>query len=183
MKKFIIFILIIAVIAGGAIFAINKVNDVKTEEENKPFTVLSSDGVVLDKEHDTTFFGGVKYEFNVSKAFTLSMLPNTENEDKDFFFTVDGANKQFFAELKLLNAFNVDITKDGFVISAPSGSTIKSILQSIYPDSKVDVPEDVANSTDKLFTLVISDKNKTEKVEITFGLTVMSIDIPREIVF
>ena len=181
MKKFIIFILIIAVIAGGAIFALKKVNDVKTEEENTPFTVLSSDGVVLGKEHDASFVGGVEYAFSVSKTFTLSMLPS--ESAKDFLFTVDGANRQFAAELKLLNAFNVDITKDGFVISAPSGSTIKSILQSIYPDSKVDVPEDVANSTDKLFTLIVSDTLGKEKVEITFSLTVMSIDIPREIVF
>ncbi len=183
MKKFIIFIVILAVIAGGAIFALKKVNDLKIEEENTPFTVLSSDGVVLGKEYDATFTADVEYAFSVSKAFTLSMFPNNENEENDFFFTVDGANRQFFAETKLLNAFNVELTKYGFVISAPSGSTIKSILQSIYPDSKVDVPEDVANSTDKLFTLIVSDSLGKEKVEITFSLTFMSIDIPREIVF
>lgn len=183
MKKIFIFILIIAVIAGGAIFAIKIVNDLKTEEENTPFTVLSSDGVVLGKEHDATFVVGSEYAFSVSKSFTLSMLPNIENEENDFFFTVDGKIRQFSAELNLLEAFNVELTENGFVISAQSGPTVKSILESVYSDSKVVVSEDVANSTDKLFTLVISDKNKTEKVEITFGLTVMSIDIPREIVF
>ncbi len=182
MKKFIIFILIIAVIAGGAIFALKEVNDVKTEEENTPFTVLSSDGTVLGKEHDATFVGGVEYAFSVSKTFTLTMLPS--ESAKDFLFTVDGVNRQFAAELKLLNAFKVDITEDGFVISVPSGSTLKSILESIYSDKEVNVPEDVENSTDKLFTLVISDKNETgEKVKITFNLVKLSIEIPGEILF
>ena len=182
MKKLFIFLLVIAVVALGASFALKKVEEVKIEEENTPFTVSDVNGVVLDNKHDTTIIGGFKYHFKVNKAFTLTMLPS--ESAKDFYFQVNEANYQFLAELKLLEAFNVELTDDGFSISVPKGANVKSLLQAIYPDKEVEVPEDVEKSTDKLFTLIISEKNGTgEKVEIVFNLIKLSIEMPREIYF
>ena len=172
--------LIIIAIILGAFFSVRKIKQVKTEEENRPFIVKDGLGQELETNSDFSFFSGFGYSFYVNKAYTLELIPNTEIED--FVFTVDGANRQFFAEVRLLEAFDISVHEKSFRIIIPNNTTVKTILERIYPDKTVVLPEDREISDEKLFTLIISEKNGDDRYRVNFSLDMLKVVLPNEVV-
>ena len=184
MKK-VISIIIVLLIAVSIAFAFNVANEEKTIEENTKFSV-SIKGETLKETNDMSFAYGVDYTFNVSKGYTLEILPNADVEESNFFFYVDGKPYYFRAETKLIDAFLVYTLKNNtFMVSAPANSNLLNMLRVIYPEQEVRFKqgEDHSNVTEKIFSLVIREKNGNDKIVVNFGLVGMTIELPTEIVF
>lgn len=184
MKKFIVFLLIILVVLS-AFFVITKAREEKTIEENTEFSV-SINGKELNENSEMMFAYGEEYFFNVSKGFSIEILPNADVEESNFFFYVDDTPYYFRAETKLLDAFKVyTYPNNKFSILSPAGTNILKILESIYPEQEVRFKdgEDFSSLESKIFSLVIREKNGNDKVVVNFGLAGMTIELPSEIVF
>lgn len=183
MKKVIAIILVVVAVIGGTIFAITTIKREKKKEEQTAFSVWDNHGVVLKEDNETTFASGFTYSYKTNKPFALEMIPNTSLEEYDFNFTVNDANRRFFSELKLLNAFDVELEENGFNISVPSGTSIKTVFERIYPDSAINMPENVIHSSLPLFTLIISEQDGNGRIKLNFSLEALHIEMPTEIYF
>ena len=185
MKKFFVFILVIAIIATCGFFAYKYFKKEKDVIDEKEFIVTLKDKEIKD-ENELMFAYGEEYFFNVSKGFSIEILPNADVEESNFFFYVDDTPYYFRAETKLLDAFKVyTYPNNKFSILSPAGTNILKILESIYPEQEVRFKdgEDFSSLESKIFSLVIREKNGNDKVVINFGLAGMTIELPSEIVF
>lgn len=181
MKKFIVglFIVLILIAIGlGAIYFF------KLKEETSEFYVELPNGATCESSVSLHLPKGNSYTFKVSKEFNLNVLPNVENPENNFTFSVEGASKQFFAELNLQNGFNLEIKENEFTLTLAPEENVKSVLEKIYEGKTVNVPEDKVNSVALLFSFYVSDKENENLYIINFAImNELLVTLPGEIVF
>lgn len=186
MKKFFVFIFIVAILATGGFFGYKYFEKEKEIIDETDFIVTASHTDVLSESNDLTFAYGVEYYFTANKGYSLEILPNSDIDESNFFFYVDDKPYYFRAETKLLDAFVVyTFPNNTFCIKAKAGDDLLTMLKKMYPDNVVRFKdgEDFSNLEANIFSLVIREKNGDDKVVVNFGLASMTIDLPSEIVF
>ena len=127
---------------------------------------------------------GGSYTFKVNKEFNLNVLPNVENTENNFNYSIEGASKQFFAELNLQKGFNIEVKENEFTLTLAPEENVKSVLEKVYEGKTVDVPEDRANSEALLFSIYVTDIENENLYKINFAIiNELFITLPGEIFF
>ena len=188
--KILSYVLVFLVITGviGFIFTFtNGFNeDFKTfyiEYEGQ--TILSSDKkLVLDRGQEHKF--DVKYTFNFNeeepKDYTVAIYANSDTS-QSFDFTLDGDVYAYYAEGDITDAFDITIKDTYFTITIPENETIKDVLQKLYPNSVVEIPEENKNLVYP-FTMVVSSYNNkvTYSIDFAFYVGVTGIELSPEVI-
>ena len=186
MKKFLtgLIITILVILIGAGVYYYVKTNS-GTEESTPGFYVeLHSGEKLTSNSTNLMLVKGASYTFKVSQEYNLNLLPNVDNAENNFTFTIDNESKQFFAELNLHKGFNIEVKENEFTITLAQEENVKSILERIYDGKTVEVPEDIVNSEEYLFSFYVSDKENENLYIINFGITEkLSVTLPGEIVF
>ena len=138
--KVIAYILVVLVLVGivGLIFTLtNGFNeDFKTfyVEYNGEKILTSNKKLVLDSGTEHRF--DTKYVFDNDsvelQGYGVKIIPNDE-EGNQFDFLVDGTLYVYDGSLDLTKAFSITKGEDYFTLAIEPGSTVETILKSLYP--------------------------------------------------
>lgn len=157
-SKIIAYVLVILVVTGviGFIFTFtNGFNEsFKTfyiEYEGE--SILSNEKkLILERGQEHRFDVKYTFDFNNDKAhgYDVAIYAN-DNENNSFDFTLDGDVYAFYAEGDITSGFDITMNDTYFTINVPEHATVKDVLEKMYPNSVIEVPEEGINAVFNLF--------------------------------
>jgi len=190
--KVIAYVLVILVVTGVIGFVFTFTNGFN--ESFKTFyieyageSILSNDKkLVLDRGQEHRFDVKYTFDFNSDKAhgYDVAIYANGD-ENNSFDFTLDGDVYAFYAEGDITSGFDITLNDTYFTITVPEHATVKDVLEKMYPNSVIEVPEEGINAVYP-FKLVVSSYNNevTYSIDFAFYVAVSGVEIePGVIVF
>lgn len=190
--KVIAYVLVILVVTGVIGFVFTFTNGFN--ESFKTFyieydgeTILSNDKkFVLDRGQEHRFDVKYTFDFNSDKAhgYDVAIYANGD-ENNSFDFTLDGDVYAFYAEGDITSGFDITLNDTYFTITVPEHATVKDVLEKMYPNSVIEVPDEGINAIYP-FKLVVSSYNNevTYSIDFAFYVGVSGVEIePGVIVF
>ena len=162
-------LLIISAVGFAAYFSNGFTSDLKTF-----YVECNGEKILNDKDYyeitaNTEYRFDVKYLLDIGNkenklGYHVQVLPYTTKET-NFDFTVDGKTYNYGAEGELTQAFEIEQADEYFTLK--SIKTVKGVLETLYPNKPVVVPE--LKSQTPYFALVVSSEDYSVKIEIAFG--------------
>ena len=176
----VVLLLIIAAVGFAAYFSNGFTSEFKTF-----YVECNGEKILNDKDYyemsaNEEYCFDVKYLFDVGSkenklGYHVKILPHTTKET-NFDFTADGKTYNYGAEGELTKAFEIEQADEDF--------TVKGVLETLYPNKTIIVPE--LKSKTPYFALVVSSEDYSAEITIAFvsvvAVTGVTLD-PDHIVF
>lgn len=167
-----VLLLIILAVGFAAYFSNGFTSDLKTF-----YVECNGEKILNDKDYyemtaNQEYRFDVKYLFDVGNkenklGYHVQVLPYTTKET-NFDFQVDGKTYNYGAEGELTKAFEIEQGDDYFTLK--SIKTVKGVLEALYPNKPVVVPE--LKSKTPYFALVVSSEDYSASITIAFASVV-----------
>lgn len=166
----VILLVIIAVIGVFAYFTNGFQSDFKTFYVNvNGKDVMTSKGGFLATSSKPLKVD-VKYTFGAlnkeeSKDYSVKIVPN-KIEGKDFYFTVDGEEKNFQSETDMTSGFIIEKNEKSFTVK-PVSNELLGVLSAVYGKEITDCE---SKGYEDMFTLIVTSYNNEAQVTLQFSL-------------
>jgi len=180
-------ILLLVLFVGMLTFLLKETNNLTT---NPGALYVEVDGErISSNKDDQAISYGKEYRFDVGyaldidsqkKEYTVSIVPNVTN-DTSFDFKVNNDLYAYEGINDLNQGFNVQIYDDYFTIKATSD--LPEIVKGIFPNATVSGVPNTINSEISYYKIIISSKDKSQSLEITFHLVGNLILDKYEVIF
>ena len=180
-------ILLLVLFVGMLTFLLKETNNLTT---NPGALYVEVDGErISSNKDDQAISYGKEYRFDVGyaldidsqkKEYTVSIVPNVTN-DTTFDFKVNNDLYAYEGINDLNQGFNVQIYDDYFTIKATSD--LPEIVKGIFPNATISGVPDTINSEISYYKIIISSKDKSQSLEITFHLVGNLILDKYEVIF
>ena len=180
-------ILLLVLFVGMLTFLLKETDNLTT---NPGALYVEVDGErISSNKDDQAISYGKEYRFDVGyaldidsqkKEYTVSIVPNVTN-DTSFDFKVNNDLYAYEGINDLNQGFNVQIYDDYFTIKATSD--LPEIVKGIFPNATVSGVPNTINSEISYYKIIISSKDKSQSLEITFHLVGNLILDKYEVIF
>lgn len=180
-------ILLLVLFVGMLTFLLKETNNLTT---NPGALYVEVDGErISSNKDDQAISYGKEYRFDVGyaldidsqkKEYTVSIVPNVTN-DTSFDFKVNNDLYAYEGINDLNQGFNVQVYDDYFTIKATSD--LPEIVKGIFPNATVSGVPNTINSEISYYKIIISSKDKSQSLEITFHLVGNLILDKYEVIF
>lgn len=180
-------ILLLVLFVGMLTFLLKETNNLTT---NPGALYVEVDGErISSNKDDQAISYGKEYRFDVGyaldidsqkKEYTVSIVPNVTN-DTSFDFKVNNDLYAYEGINDLNQGFNVQIYDDYFTIKATSD--LPEIVKGIFPNATISGVPNTINSEISYYKIIISSKDKSQSLEITFHLVGNLILDKYEVIF
>jgi len=180
-------ILLLVLFVGMLTFLLKETNNLTT---NPGALYVEVDGErISSNKDDQAISYGKEYRFDVGyaldidsqkKEYTVSIVPNV-TDDTSFDFKVNNDLYAYEGINDLNQGFNVQIYDDYFTIKATSD--LPEIVKGIFPNATVSGVPNTINSEISYYKIIISSKDKSQSLEITFHLVGNLILDKYEVIF
>lgn len=179
-------LIVVALVGFFAFFTNDFTDEFKTfYVENNGQILSDNNEIAIPCGEDIRF--DCKYTFGFlskkeTKGFNVKVIPNITDET-DFDFTVDGQPYSYSGEKDLSGLFNITKNDNAFSINIPKGTTMQSLLSSIYSDKVVIVPDTVIMNK-PYFSIVISSYNDkvSYNIKLNLNTTVTKVILDNEVI-
>ena len=180
-------ILLLVLFVGMLTFLLKETNNLTT---NPGALYVEVDGErISSNKDDQAISYGKEYRFDVGyaldidsqkKEYTVSIVPNVTN-DTTFDFKVNNDLYAYEGINDLNQGFNVQVYDDYFTIRATTD--LPEIIKGIFPNATISGVPDTINSEISYYKIIISSKDKSQSLEITFHLVGNLILDKYEVIF
>ena len=180
-------ILLLVLFVGMLTFLLKETNNLTT---NPGALYVEVDGErISSNKDDQAISYGKEYRFDVGyaldidsqkKEYTVSIVPNV-TDDTSFDFKVNNDLYSYEGINDLNQGFNVQIYDDYFTIKATSD--LPEIVKGIFPNATISGVPNTINSEISYYKIIISSKDKSQSLEITFHLVGNLILDKYEVIF
>ena len=180
-------ILLLVLFVGMLTFLLKETDNLTT---NPGALYVEVDGErISSNKDDQAISYGKEYRFDVGyaldidsqkKEYTVSIVPNV-TDDTSFDFKVNNDLYAYEGINDLNQGFNVQIYDDYFTIKATSD--LPEIVKGIFPNATVSGVPNTINSEISYYKIIISSKDKSQSLEITFHLVGNLILDKYEVIF
>ena len=180
-------ILLLVLFVGMLTFLLKETNNLTT---NPGALYVEVDGErISSNKDDQAISYGKEYRFDVGyaldidsqkKEYTVSIVPNV-TDDTSFDFKVNNDLYAYEGINDLNQGFNVQIYDDYFTIRATTD--LPEIIKGIFPNATISGVPDTINSEISYYKIIISSKDKSQSLEITFHLVGNLILDKYEVIF
>lgn len=180
-------ILLLVLFVGMLTFLLKETNNLTTSP-GALYVEVDGERISSNKD-DQAISYGKEYRFDVGyaldidsqkKEYTVSIVPNVTN-DTSFDFKVNNDLYAYEGINDLNQGFNVQIYDDYFTIKATSD--LPEIVKGIFPNATVSGVPNTINSEISYYKIIISSKDKSQSLEITFHLVGNLILDKYEVIF
>lgn len=180
-------ILLLVLFVGMLTFLLKETNNLTT---NPGAIYVEVDGErISSNKDDQAIAYGTEYRFDVGfaldinsqkKEYTVSIVPNV-TEATSFDFKV-GDDLYAYEGINDLNqGFNVQIYDDYFTIKATSD--LSGMIGGMFPNATISGVPTTVNSEISYYKMIISSKDKSQSIAITFHLSCNVILDKYEVIF
>ena len=180
-------ILLLVLFVGMLTFLLKETDNLIT---NPGALYVEVDGErISSNKDDQAISYGKEYRFDVGyaldidsqkKEYTVSIVPNVTN-DTSFDFKVNNDLYAYEGINDLNQGFNVQVYDDYFTIRATTD--LPEIIKGIFPNATISGVPDTINSKISYYKIIISSKDKSQSLEITFHLVGNLILDKYEVIF
>ena len=180
-------ILLLVLFVGMLTFLLKETNNLTT---NPGALYVEVDGErISSNKDDQAISYGKEYRFDVGyaldidsqkKEYTVSIVPNV-TDDTSFDFKVNNDLYAYEGINDLNQGFNVQVYDDYFTIRATTD--LSEIIKGIFPNATISGVPDTINSEISYYKIIISSKDKSQSLEITFHLVGNLILDKYEVIF
>lgn len=180
-------ILLLVLFVGMLTFLLKETNNLTT---NPGALYVEVDGErISSNKDDQAISYGKEYRFDVGyaldidsqkKEYTVSIVPNV-TDDTSFDFKVNNDLYAYEGINDLNQGFNVQVYDDYFTIRATTD--LPEIIKGIFPNATISGVPDTINSEISYYKIIISSKDKSQSLEITFHLVGNLILDKYEVIF
>lgn len=180
-------ILLLVLFVGMLTFLLKETDNLTT---NPGALYVEVDGErISSNKDDQAISYGKEYRFDVGyaldidsqkKEYTVSIVPNVTN-DTTFDFKVNNDLYAYEGINDLNQGFNVQVYDDYFTIRATTD--LPEIIKGIFPNATISGVPDTINSEISYYKIIISSKDKSQSLEITFHLVGNLILDKYEVIF
>ena len=180
-------ILLLVLFVGMLTFLLKETNNLTT---NPGALYVEVDGErISSNKDDQAISYGKEYRFDVGyaldidsqkKEYTVFIVPNVTN-DTSFDFKVNNDLYAYEGINDLNQGFNVQVYDDYFTIRATTD--LPEIIKGIFPNATISGVPDTINSEISYYKIIISSKDKSQSLEITFHLVGNLILDKYEVIF
>ena len=180
-------ILLLVLFVGMLTFLLKETDNLTT---NPGALYVEVDGErISSNKDDQAISYGKEYRFDVGyaldidsqkKEYTVSIVPNV-TDDTSFDFKVNNDLYAYEGINDLNQGFNVQIYDDYFTIRATTD--LPEIIKGIFPNATISGVPDTINSEISYYKIIISSKDKSQSLEITFHLVGNLILDKYEVIF
>ena len=180
-------ILLLVLFVGMLTFLLKETNNLTT---NPGALYVEVDGErISSNKDDQAISYGKEYRFDVGyaldidsqkKEYTVSIVPNVTN-DTSFDFKVNNDLYAYEGINDLNQGFNVQVYDDYFTIRATTD--LPEMIKGIFPNVTISGVPDTINSEISYYKIIISSKDKSQSLEITFHLVGNLILDKYEVIF
>ena len=180
-------ILLLVLFVGMLTFLLKETDNLIT---NPGALYVEVDGErISSNKDDQAISYGKEYRFDVGyaldidsqkKEYTVSIVPNV-TDDTSFDFKVNNDLYAYEGINDLNQGFNVQVYDDYFTIRATTD--LPEIIKGIFPNATISGVPDTINSKISYYKIIISSKDKSQSLEITFHLVGNLILDKYEVIF
>ena len=180
-------ILLLVLFVGMLTFLLKETDNLTT---NPGALYVEVDGErISSNKDDQAISYGKEYRFDVGyaldidsqkKEYTVSIVPNV-TDDTSFDFKVNNDLYAYEGINDLNQGFNVQVYDDYFTIRATTD--LPEIIKGIFPNAAISGVPDTINSEISYYKIIISSKDKSQSLEITFHLVGNLILDKYEVIF
>ena len=180
-------ILLLVLFVGMLTFLLKETDNLTT---NPGALYVEVDGErISSNKDDQAISYGKEYRFDVGyaldidsqkKEYTVSIVPNV-TDDTSFDFKVNNDLYAYEGINDLNQGFNVQVYDDYFTIRATTD--LPEIIKGIFPNATISGVPDTINSEISYYKIIISSKDKSQSLEITFHLVGNLILDKYEVIF
>lgn len=180
-------ILLLVLFVGMLTFLLKETDNLTT---NPGALYVEVDGERISSNKDDQVISyGKEYRFDVGyaldidsqkKEYTVSIVPNV-TDDTSFDFKVNNDLYAYEGINDLNQGFNVQVYDDYFTIRATTD--LPEIIKGIFPNATISGVPDTINSKISYYKIIISSKDKSQSLEITFHLVGNLILDKYEVIF
>ena len=175
LRLFINVILIVGVLGLGVYFVL-----IHTDNLNSDFKTfyVEYEGHHLDLENEHKDNVGTTHRFKIvyplgviakeQKGYSVCIVPNVNVDSVEYI--IDGKWYYFGALSDITAAFDVTCEEDSFTLTIPKDFTIKTVLDTLYPDKTVAVDDKYIDSDELFYTIVITSYDKSAQYIVNFGV-------------
>lgn len=137
-----------------------------------------TDDIILSQGAENRF--DIEYEDDVAKEYNLKVVPNVR-----FEYSVSGSATTLSESQDITGAFDIEKTKDCFIIKLTDGENSQTVLSRLYPDKKVNVVKKYRDSALPFWRVVITSKSGKVLYNINFGIgiNVTGVTLPENLTF
>ena len=180
-------ILLLVLFVGMLTFLLKETNNLTTSP-GALYVEVDGERISSNKD-DQAISYGKEYRFDVGyaldidsqkKEYTVSIVPNVTN-DTTFDFKVNNDLYAYEGINDLNQGFNVQVYDDYFTIRATTD--LPEIIKGIFPNATISGVPDTINSEISYYKIIISSKDKSQSLEITFHLVGNLILDKYEVIF
>ena len=180
-------ILLLVLFVGMLTFLLKETNNLTTSP-GALYVEVDGERISSNKD-DQAISYGKEYRFDVGyaldidsqkKEYTVSIVPNV-TDDTSFDFKVNNDLYAYEGINDLNQGFNVQIYDDYFTIRATTD--LPEIIKGIFPNVTISGVPDTINSEISYYKIIISSKDKSQSLEITFHLVGNLILDKYEVIF
>ena len=180
-------ILLLVLFVGMLTFLLKETNNLTTSP-GALYVEVDGERISSNKD-DQAISYGKEYRFDVGyaldidsqkKEYTVSIVPNVTN-DTSFDFKVNNDLYAYEGINDLNQGFNVQVYDDYFTIRATTD--LPEIIKGIFPNATISGVPDTINSEISYYKIIISSKDKSQSLEITFHLVGNLILDKYEVIF
>lgn len=180
-------ILLLVLFVGMLTFLLKETNNLTTSP-GALYVEVDGERISSNKD-DQAISYGKEYRFDVGyaldidsqkKEYTVSIVPNV-TDDTSFDFKVNNDLYAYEGINDLNQGFNVQIYDDYFTIRATTD--LPEIIKGIFPNATISGVPDTINSEISYYKIIISSKDKSQSLEITFHLVGNLILDKYEVIF
>lgn len=178
--------ILLAILVAGVVFLYRYTNGFN--EDLKTFYLEYQGEKILTESKEMKFSCGKEQKFDVRYTFDLEQgkrdysVKIVPNEDESFQYSVGDIHMSWRVTDKTedLSAF-FDLKKEStaFILTAPKGFTLKSLLEKVYPGETVTVDGDAIKDK-PLYRLVVSSYNREITYFINFSVVPFQVTLDRE---
>ena len=180
-------ILLLVLFVGMLTFLLKETNNLTTSP-GALYVEVNGERISSNKDDQVIFFGE-EYRFDVGyaldintqkKEYTVIILPNVTDKTS-FDFKVDNDLYAYEGINDLNQGFNVQIYDDYFTIKATND--LPEMIKGIFPNASITGVPDTINTEISYYKIIISSKDKSQSLEITFHLAGNVILDKYEVIF
>lgn len=137
-----------------------------------------TDDVILSQGAENSF--DIEYEDDGTKEYNLKVVPNVR-----FEYSVSGSATTLAESQDITGAFDIEKTKERFIIKLADGENSQTVLSRLYPDKKVNVVKKYRDSALPFWRIVITSKSGKVLYNINFGIgiNVTGVTLPENLTF
>ena len=167
-------ILLLVLFVGSLTFLLKETDNLTT---NPGALYVEVDGQrITSNKDDQAIAYGTEYRFDVGyaldinsqkKEYTVTILPNVTDKTS-FDFKVGNDLYAYEGVNDLNQGFNVKIYDDYFTIKATSD--LPDMIKGIFPNATITGVPDTINTEISYYKMIISSKDKSQSITITFHL-------------